>query len=439
MINDVVWSIFDYILSLVEVILLCMLLGQVLKRKERVPNYLFVFGIVGLVSLVFLAGAITSHSLIKICISYFAYVLFAIIFYEGLFKARIMFCTSYFMCIGIIDLTTFVGMSFITNTNINDVIMYNGWFKFIVTIIGKLFLFIAIKAIAKLTHKELQEMPRKFWYMLLGVFIISIVSMIGVAEIGVYFQNNDIVGFILIVISLGVFASTTIIYFAFQQICEYFNKEKEYQMIEYQNKLLVKTALETDEYQKEVRKMHHDFNNHISCIDMLLQMENIAKARQYMKDMQIFTENNYRQIKLGNDIADAVVNQKYSVAQNNQIDFKVEGSLREEIGISAVDLCALMSNALDNAIEANLKIKDVSKRKIHLNIKPYKDYLFVDVTNAVEELVDIKNLKTTKKDKSKHGIGMLSMQKVVEKHEGYLKYKYENNSFNLSIMVKIVK
>jgi sensor histidine kinase regulating citrate/malate metabolism len=155
--------------------------------------------------------------------------------------------------------------------------------------------------------------------------------------------------------------------------------------------------------------------------------------------MKINSEKVHFEIKTGNEIADAVINQKYMIAKKNDIEFNVTGALGETMGINAVDLCALMSNGLDNAIEANLKIKNKNFRKINLHIKPYKDYLLIEIINSVEDgMKDIENLQTTKKDKSKHGFGMLSMKKVVEKYEGYLQYNYENSHFNLSIMLKVI-
>ena len=201
--------------------------------------------------------------------------------------------------------------------------------------------------------------------------------------------------------------------------------------------MLTRAVQENEEYQKDVRKMHHDFNNHLSCIDMLLQMNNVEKARRYIQGMLVSANENKRIIRLGNEIAEAVVNQKYLLAQKQGIAFEVIGNLEENLQIDAVDLCALLSNALDNAIEASLRMEEVSKRNIQLEMKPYKDYLMIKVSNTVAEDVNVKNLKTSKADKSQHGIGMLSMKSVVEKYEGYLKYECENRLFNVSMMLKI--
>jgi sensor histidine kinase regulating citrate/malate metabolism len=168
-------------------------------------------------------------------------------------------------------------------------------------------------------------------------------------------------------------------------------------------------------------------------------MDNVKRARDYIYDMKINSEKVHFEIKTGNEIADAVINQKYMIAKKHEIEFNVIGALGENMGINAVDLCALMSNGLDNAIEANLRIKNKKFRKINVHIKPYKDYLLIEIINTVEEEIkNIENLQTTKKDKHKHGFGMLSMKKVVEKYEGYLQYNYENNCFNLSIMLKVI-
>lgn len=215
------------------------------------------------------------------------------------------------------------------------------------------------------------------------------------------------------------------------------NKKKEYEVIEYQNEVLIKATLEKDEMNKEVRKIWHDFNNHISCIDMLLQMNNIEKARGYIKNMNASCQTTYMGIKTGNELADVVINQKYMLAKAQDISLKVSGQLDESLSISQMDLCALLCNSLDNAIEACREIEDITIRKIDLFLEVYKNYLHIDINNSVKkEAMDNNKLITTKQDKSRHGIGMLSMKTIVEKYGGHLEWKYDHDQFCLSIVLK---
>ena len=438
MINGLVWSLFEYSLCLIEMFFLYLLLNEIIDKRESVPKYLIYLGLIGASTIVFVLTKISLFSALKAVIGYGLCIFIALAFYKEMFRVKLFWATIYYISVALIDVMSISLITYITKIDIITIAMTTNWYRILLGVFAKLILFILIRLVARTTRKSLADIPGKFWNMILGVFIMALISILAVIEIGIILQGNELAGLLLVIISLGILVLSMVVYQIFQYICNYLEKEKQYEIIEYQNNMLIKATLERDESHKEIRKIWHDFNNHISCIDMLLQMDNIKRAREYIYDMKINSEKVHFEIKTGNEIADAVINQKYMVAKKHHITFTVNGCLGENMGINAVDLCALMSNGLDNAIEANLKIKDRKARKIHLHMKPYKEYLMIEIINAVEgELVDIKNIKTTKKDKTKHGFGMLSMKKIVEKYEGYLQYNYENSCFNLSIMLKV--
>ena len=169
---------------------------------------------------------------------------------------------------------------------------------------------------------------------------------------------------------------------------------------------------------------------------MLLQMDNIEKARAYIKNMNASCQTTYMGIKTGNEMADVVVNQKFVLAKDQEIELCATGLLDEQLNINQMDLCAILCNSLDNAIEACRQLEDKEKRKIKVILKMHKGYILIEVVNSMKEVLTTnKRLITTKRDKSRHGIGMLSMQTIVEKYKGNLEWKCENNQFFLSIML----
>ena len=439
MINGLIWNLFEYIFCFIEILFLYMFLNEVLERKKYIPKYAIYMGLIGASIIIFCLTWISVFSAFNMAVGYGLCVIIGIVVYKDKLIIKLFWVMVYCILLGLIDMVSANLISYITKMDIVGVILATNWYRVIYCIFTKLILFIFIKITAKTAHKALGDTPSRFWKLILGVFIVAIVSIVGVMQIGIILRDNEEAGVFLIIISLGILIMSIAIYQIFQYMCEYFEKEKQYEIIEYQNEMLIQATLEKDESDKEIRKIWHDFNNHISCIDMLLQMDNTKRAREYIYDMKINSQKINFEIKTGNEIADAVINQKYMKAKNHGIEFSVQGFLGEDIGINAVDLCALMSNGIDNAIEANMKIKEESRRRIQINMKPYKYYLLIEIINAVkEEIKNVDNLQTTKKDKNKHGFGMLSMKKIVEKYKGYLRYTCENNNFNLSIMLKIV-
>ncbi len=441
MINGLVWILFEYSLCLIELIFLYMFLGGVTKIKEKLPKYAIYILLAAASTIIFCLTWISIFSAFKMIIGYGICLAVTIIITEAKLRVKLFWGTLYYVGIGLIDIVSISLIAFILKIDIVTIALTTNWYRIILSAFAKLVLYIFIKFIGRKTQKSLSDVPIIFWQMIVGVFTISLICIIAVIEIGILLTGNELAGLFLVIISLGILILCITFYQVFQYICNYFEKAKQYEMIEYQNAMMIQATLERDESHKEIRKIWHDFNNHISCIDMLLQMEHVKRARDYIADMKINSEKISLDIKTGNEIADAVINQKYLKAKQQNIDVSVKGFIGEDMGINAVDLCALMSNALDNAIEATSKIDNESEvsKKIEVKMKPYKDYMLIEIINTVKERVaDIESFKTTKNDKTRHGFGMLNMKKIVEKYDGYLQYFCEENTVNLSIMLKVV-
>ena len=125
---------------------------------------------------------------------------------------------------------------------------------------------------------------------------------------------------------------------------------------------------------------------------------------------------------------------KISRCHANRIDIKTE--IESDFSdFSDIDICVLLANLLDNAIEASAK---VSSPQIILNIRNEKNYLCITVKNRIEKSVLDKNqtLQTTKKNKSRHGLGIYSIFQIVEKYDGMKSYYEKNGYFIADIWLK---
>lgn len=198
------------------------------------------------------------------------------------------------------------------------------------------------------------------------------------------------------------------------------------------------------ETQLETRRIRHDMKNHIICInDLFLRKEN-DKLAEYLRDLSELTQNIDRELHIGNDIADAILNEKYAVAKSHGIQLHIDGSLSGIETISPLDLCTIFSNAIDNAIEATKKIDTMISPVIFINVKRNKKLLFLSFRNPCNEILLKHNnvLITTKKDTTNHGFGLNNIRMTTEKYNGTMKYSItttEDNHkiFDLEIMLMI--
>jgi len=244
---------------------------------------------------------------------------------------------------------------------------------------------------------------------------------------------------LMVSISLGSLLIVAMTYYIFIKLNEFYDERSNYKIIEIKNELLSKAIEEKEKVYKEIRRINHDFKNHVICIENLIKEGKSESAIKYINNLQNKAFKTYTWINTGNDVVDAVLNQKKSEASSKNINMDVKVSIPKDIGIEPLDLCTILGNALDNSIEANEKIQDEAQRYIKVIMNPYKDYLFIEISNPsiINPIDEDGKLRTTKKDKENHGFGIKSIESVVEKYNGMLSYEYVNGKFILNIMVPL--
>lgn len=435
----IIFNIIDYMMGFIEVVLydgfMSAKFNQVQNRLDKKRWLIYIVGSIGIYSTslfsIPIPFTLIIHLFILICMGHYRF--------RKTLVEELTFTLFYLGIIFVVDLfvVTTLGSTRITAHELMG--SQTTYFYVALSVISKLLLIGIVKVFIQLEKNRAYQLTPEVRGLMGCGFMISLMSIYFLTV--VFFESlgsqSNHIHLLVTFTALGVFLDNMIIYYTVQKLSDWINKKKEYEVIQYQNKVLIKATLEKNEMNKEVRKIWHDFNNHISCIDMLLQMNNVEKARSYIQNMNASCQTTYMGIQTGNEIADVVINQKYMLAKAQDISLKVSGQLDENLSINQMDLCALLSNGLDNAIEACREIEDLTTRKIDLFLEGYKNYLHIDINNSVKkEAMNNNKLITTKKDKSRHGIGMLSMKTIVEKYGGHLEWKYEYNQFCLSIVMK---
>lgn len=210
------------------------------------------------------------------------------------------------------------------------------------------------------------------------------------------------------------------------------------QNMERKNLMLQKNYYEElEQNQAEIRKFRHDMNNHLNVIQSLFQSGNQEEAERYMKEMEIKTAARTR-VFCRNGIINAVLNAKYNLAQEKEIDCFFHIDLEKLIGIDPVSLCCLFSNTLDNSIEACEKITDPAER--HMSVKARvaeNGYFTYEVTNTKRNAVIEQKgrFKSDKEDPASHGLGLSNVREVVEKYNGTMDISYTEDKFTVTVLI----
>ena len=183
-----------------------------------------------------------------------------------------------------------------------------------------------------------------------------------------------------------------------------------------------------NQQEKQIRHLRHDMRNHLMAIQGMIARGSVEQADDYLSkllDSQALRGGNRI---CRNETANAVLLAKQDNMQQYglEADFRVE--LSEQLGIAPPDLCALLGNALDNAIEA---AKDAEDRRIVVRCRCDKGIFMLKVVNSFsgERFSD---LRTTKPDKHLHGLGLAGMRDIARRYDGTLETTFSGKTFELT-------
>ncbi len=172
-------------------------------------------------------------------------------------------------------------------------------------------------------------------------------------------------------------------------------------------------------YQVNAR-LFHDLHNHIGVLRQFLTHEKYGEAVRYLDELQAPVRNLTATVWTGDETADYLINSKAAMAEEAGIRFQAQVEFPRRTNIRSVDLCAILGNLLDNAIEAARQVTDPSGRTVALTIRRIHQMLVIKVENSFASAPVRENgeLKTTKTEGDLHGWGLKSAQTAAEKYDG---------------------
>ena len=179
---------------------------------------------------------------------------------------------------------------------------------------------------------------------------------------------------------------------------------------------------------------YHDLKHQIA---VLRSEEDPKKREEFLNRMEEGIRLYEAQNKTGNKVLDTVLTTKSLYCNKHGITFTcvADGTLLDFMDV--MDICSIFGNALDNAIECEMKIPEKEKRLIHVTVSRQKNFLILRFENYYEEKLQYNEgaLTTTKKEKEYHGYGLKSIKYTVDKYEGAVSIDTKDNWFDLKILI----
>lgn len=386
--------------------------------------------------------AIIGTAFIQLCnqVSLFSYVTMLVFVLYTSITAKFLYNVNYIsifsvtsfytLCLGCFDFFVLSLVSSLWNgrETIAELMLENG--------IARILLIIGVKIIWILIYVILEKYLYKFFKETNHAYAVLFISVIGfcgfiflVEETCRAFKYTLVGVWLIIVIILSFFL------FASYYLIMRREEKMKLNLVETHNKLLEENYTAIHKIYMDNAKTYHDMNNHLNILYQLLDNNNIENAKEYIKEIGKPITQLSKRIWTGEDVIDAVINSKILKMDSKNIPYEINVEFPQNTNILQNDMCTILANLLDNAIEGVEHLREPGK--VYLTIRRINQFLMIKITNPCD--ANMKKFvfypETTKENKSLHGLGLQSIKSAVDKYDGTMKCTNEDGKFTVVIML----
>ena len=203
----------------------------------------------------------------------------------------------------------------------------------------------------------------------------------------------------------------------------------------YQWDLIETHYAEVENMYKQIRGWRHDYRNHIQTMKAYAANGDMEAIKVYLDELDTDLNTVDTVIKTGNPMADAILNSKISLARSKRIPVKADVYIPVALKTSELDLCVIIGNLFDNAIEACLALPE-DKRLIRIYMDMKQTQLYISFTNftATKKQKKVNGRFRSTKGKG-HGFGLVRMDTIIERLDGYISRNSEDGAFTTEILI----
>ena len=204
---------------------------------------------------------------------------------------------------------------------------------------------------------------------------------------------------------------------------------------EYQSNLLATHYAEVENMYRQIRGWRHDYRNHIQVLKSYAAMEDLTSLNRYLEELDTDLNTVDMVLKTGNAMTDVILNSKISLAKSKKIPVTADAHVPVALTTSEIDLCIIIGNLFDNAIEACMALPE-EERMIRVYMDMKNTQLYMSFTNTTA-------LKKQKKENGRffstkgagHGYGLVRIDTIIERCQGYISRNSEDGAFTTEILL----
>ncbi|MBD5460306.1 MAG: GHKL domain-containing protein [Lachnospiraceae bacterium] len=280
------------------------------------------------------------------------------------------------------------------------------------------------------------DQPLRIRYALLILTPIFLISLMAEYISSIFYGNTTTIYGVknpanavfcrILSIQLLSMASLFCVMLSYKKLLENFDLNTEFSLLKQEEHALHLYVKETKTRYEKTKSFRHDLKNHLSLIKEFLQSGNVSQALQYIDDMEDIAEAMAFPCSTNHPMADILIGNKLGIAKDLGIDVCCRLLLPSPCSVRGIDLCIILSNALDNAIHACENMEESASKYIHLSGRMQGDFLLLEAENSFQG-----------KDSFQEGTGLSNIRAIAEKYHGAVSITAQNSVFVLSVLLII--
>lgn len=214
-----------------------------------------------------------------------------------------------------------------------------------------------------------------------------------------------------------------------------FSKQIDRRIAKYQSDLIKTHYDEVENMYRQIRGWRHDYRNHIQVMKAYAANGDMEAIKEYLDKLDTDLSTVDTVIKTGNSMADAILNSKISLARSKKIEVKADAHIPFKLKTSEIDLCVIIGNLFDNAIEASLSLPEEQRLiRVYMDMKNTQLYIsFTNFTSGKKLKKQGGRFSTTKGDG--HGFGLIRIDNIINRLNGYISRNSEDGAFTTEILI----
>lgn len=438
--NATIWKVFEIAVNIYEGFNIFYFVFSFFEYnfKPKENRLVFSIGVLGYTIVVSIINQLTFYEGIIGVIYIFLVFIFALFVLYGSIIKKLFVSATAFLCILAVNSLVATFISSIANTELVNIYTQKSIERLMMILAVQLIVTYIYRLILKAFKKNGTLLNIREWILISTVLVLSFIMFLIIhqiqlnSEISIYSNNN------LLLVSFGLVVINVVCYYMTVNLSKANSIRTENKLLRLEQEYRQHYTENAQKQYEEIKRIRHDIKQSCSVMEQLISEKRFIELQHYLQQFNNEISIGESTVNTNNHIVNAIINTKLGEAKRKGI--KTFCNTIRNINtndIADIDICNLLGNMLDNAIEATEMCGETETKYIEINISINGEMLIISVKNSYNPKNSSIDLQTNKHNKEHHGFGTKSIKKIASKYNGEADFYNENGMFCCNVYLQI--